>query len=436
MDTLIQPQDLEAERQVLGACLIDREAAEKANEILLPGDFYLSGHGEIFEAVIQDLVTGITPDIISVTNRLRTKNRLEVIGGAVYIASLSGMVASTAFIEQHCKILEMKSFARKILSAADKVKSKAYKGDYESLSELRNFAESEMTNIDIKNNRGGLEHVSQGLAGVMMDIENRSRKKAITGIPTGYPLLTTWLAGYQRGDLIILAGRPSMGKTTFAIQECKDAAIKCGMKTAFFSLEMTRRLLIEKLLVNEGMISAQNLRVGKLSPEEWDRIAYAAAKLMQAGVYIDDTTNLSTMDIAQRCRRMKAKDGLDMVFIDYLGFIKPHKKGEKRYIEIGYISKELKNMAKELNIPVMLLCQLSRDCESRNDKRPMLSDLRESGDLEQDADVVMFLYRDEYYNKRSDKKGMAELILSKQRNGPTGTMEIGFNDAFTRFVGG
>lgn len=435
MAALIQPQDLEAEQQVLGACLIDREAVEKAQEILSPADFYLSGHSEIFDAATSLLAAKKTPDLVSVTDYLRKKGRLEVIGGTVYIASLSGMVASTAFVEQHAGIVESKSIARRILSAVERIKSKAYTGEYENPTELLTYAESEISGIEIKTTKGGLEHVGQGLAPVMLDIENRARKKTITGIPTGYPKLTAWLAGYQRGDLILLAGRPGMGKTSFAIQEAKNAAIKHGAKVAFFSLEMTKKLLIEKLLVNEGIVSAQNVRVGMLSAQEWDRISYAGAKLMQSGVYIDDSTKLTTIDIAHRCRRMKSKVGLDMVFIDYLGFIKPARKVEKRYMEVGDISKDLKELAKDLNVPVVLLCQLSRECENRADKRPQLSDLRESGDLEQDADVVMFLFRDEYYTKeKSEKKGIAELILAKQRNGPTGTLEMGFLKDSTRFT--
>lgn len=280
MDTLTTPQDLDAERQVLGSCLKDREAAEKAQEILSPADFYLSGHGEIFEAINHLLNKKTTPDLISVTDYLRNKGRLETIGGTVYIASLTGTVASTAFVEQHARIIESKSIARKILSAAEKIKARAYCGEYESPTELLTYAEAELSGIEIKTARGGLEHVGQDLAPVMLDIENRARRKTVTGIPTGYPELTTWLAGYQRGDLILLAGRPGMGKTTFAIQEAKDIAIKHGLKIAFFSMEMTRRLLIEKLLVNEGMVSAQNVRVGRLTAQEWDNISFAGAKLI------------------------------------------------------------------------------------------------------------------------------------------------------------
>jgi len=435
MAALIQPQDQEAERQVLGACLMEREAAEKAQEILSPSDFYISGHGEIFEAITHLINKKTTPDMVSVCDYLRNKGMLETIGGSVFIAGLTGCLASTSFVEQHAKIVESKAIARKTLSALEKIKAKAFNGEYESPMELLTYAEAELSNIEVKTVKGGLEHIGQGLVPVMLDIENRARKKTITGIPTGYPVLTAWLAGYQRGDLIIIAGRPSMGKTTFAAQEAKTAAVNHGAKVAFFSLEMSRRQMIEKLLVNEGAVSAQNVRVGMLSAGEWDRISAAGSTLIQSGVYIDDTTRLTTIDIAHRCRKMKVTMGLDMVFIDHLGFIRSARKAEKRYMEVGEISKDLKELAKELNIPVVLLCQLNRGAESEKDKRPQLRDLRESGDLEQDADVVMFLYRDEHYKReKSDKKGIAEVILAKQRNGPTGKLEIFFAKESTRFL--
>jgi len=435
MAALIQPQDQEAERQVLGACLMEREAAEKAQEILTSADFYISAHGEIFEAITHLINKKVTPDLVSITDYMRNKGRLESMGGSVFIAGLTGAVASTALIEQHARIVEKKAVARKMLAALEKVKAKAFNGDYESPMELLTFAEAELSVIEIKTNRGGLEHVGQGILPVMMDIENRARKKAINGIPTGYKQLTAWLAGYQNSDLIIVAGRTSMGKTSFAIQEAKTVAVKHGAKVAFFSLEMTRRQLIEKLLVNEGAVSAQNVRVGMLGSGEWDRISKAAETLLKSGVYIDDTTKLTTIDIAHRCRKMRADVGLDMVFIDYLGFIRSTRRAEKRYMEVGEITKDLKELAKELNVPVVLLCQIGRGAEAGEDKRPQLRDLRESADLEQDADVVMFLYRDEYYKReKSDKKGITEVILAKQRNGPTGKFEIFFVKESTRFL--
>lgn len=435
MAALIQPQDQEAERQVLGACLMDREAAEKAQQILSPQDFYISAHGEIFEAITYLVNKKITPDLVSVTDYLRNKGRLESIGGSVFVAGLTGAVATTALVEQHARIVEKKSVARKTLSAVEKIKAMAFNGDYENPMELINFAENELSGIEVKTVKGGLEHVGQGVLPVMLDIENRSRKKTITGIPTGYKQLTAWLAGYQKGDLIIIAGRTSMGKTSFAIQEAKTIAVKHGLKVAFFSLEMTKWQLIEKLLINESSVPAQSVRVGMLGSSEWNRISKAAETLLKSGVYIDDTTKLTTVDIAHRCRKMKADVGLDIVFIDYLGFIRSARRAEKRYMEVGEITKDLKELAKELNVPVILLCQIGRSAEQGEDKRPSLRDLRESGDIEQDADVVMFLYRDEYYKReKSDKKGITEVILAKQRNGPTGTFEIYFAKESTRFL--
>lgn len=430
--SMIQPQDIDAEQQILGACLIDKEAAETAREILSPADFYISGHSEVFNAILHILNTGKTPDLLTIKDYLQGQGKLDQVGGVVFLAGLTGKVASTSFVEQHAKIVSAKAVARKMLAATEKVKAKAYNGDYESPTELLAFAEAELSRVEVRE-QGHLEPISKLLPGVMVDLEERYRKKAITGIPTGYPLLTVWLAGYQPGDLILLAARPSMGKTTWAIQEAKDMAVKHGKKVAVFSLEMSKRQLIEKLIINEGRVSAQNVRVGRLESVEWDRIGEANSRLINSGVFIDDSGRMTPADIAHRARRMKMKHGLDCIIIDYLQLLRVARKAENKRLEIGEISRELKALAKELNVPVIALSQLSRAVEGRDNKRPIMSDLRESGDLEQDADVIMFLYREEYYKADTEKKGIAELHLAKQRSGPTGTLEMAWVKEYTKF---
>lgn len=430
--SMIQPQDIDAEQQILGACLMDKEAAETARDILSPADFYISGHSEIFNAILHTLNAGKTPDLLTVKDYLHGRGKLEQIGGVVFLAGLTGKVVSTAFVEQHARIVSAKAIARKMLAATERVKAKAYNGDYETPTELLAFAEAEFSRVEIRE-QGQLEPVAKLLPGVMIDLEERYRKKSITGIPTGYPLLTVWLAGYQAGDLILLAARPSMGKTTWAVQEAKDMAVRHGKKVAFFSLEMSKRQLIEKLIINEGRVQAQNVRVGRLEAAEWERIGEASTTLMNSGVFIDDSSRMTTADIAHRSRRMKMKHGLDAIFIDYLQLIRSAKKAENKRLEIGEISRELKALAKELNVPVIALSQLSRAVEGRDNKRPVMSDLRESGDLEQDADVIMFLYREEYYMPNTEKKSIAELRLAKQRSGPTGTLEMAWVKEHTKF---
>lgn len=425
------PHNMEAEQSVLGAIILRNDTLIDVSESLKPDHFYRPQHKLIYQAML-DLNSDNHPiDLITVTDKLKAEGNLDKAGGYIGVATLANMVPTAANATHYAKIVRDKAILRAVIQKASRILQQAYSEEFDSIDDLLTTAQSEICDIET-NAQGGLVALKDEVVDHLTDIEKRDGKR-VTGIPTGHITLDLWTAGYQPGHLIIIAARPSMGKTSYSIQIGAEAAIKHGKKVAVFSLEMTRKQLMEKLLVNVGMVDAQRVRIGKLDEEDWANLHKAANKLYKSGVFIDDGSSVTALDIKNRCRRMKQQIGLDMVIIDYLQLIKSHVKTDNYDREIGQITLALKGLAKELEVPVILLSQLSRDCEKRADKRPVLSDLRYSGSIEQDADIVMFLYRDDYYNPNSKKKGITELIIRKQREGPTGTLELYFQKQFSRF---
>jgi replicative DNA helicase len=425
---------LEAEESVLGSILKDQEVLPIVLEILAPSDFYRQANGEIYE-VITDLYNNHEPvDLITVTNKLQTENKLDLIGGAAYIAKLTNSIPTTAYTEQYAKIVKDKSLIRQVISKANLILQTAHQNDFETAEELINKAESEMFNISLKSTKGSLIHAKDIVFTHIDDIYRRKSLNGITGLATTIGKLDLWTTGLQKGDLIIVAARPSMGKTAFAIQVGKDSAIKYGTSVALFSLEMSKEQVIERLLINEARVDGQLVRVGRISEEDSVKLAQASARISKAKIFIDDTGSITVPEIRTKCRKIKSEKGLDLVIIDYIQLMNGTGKNENRQREITDISRSLKLMAKELQVPVIAISQLSRAVEARNDKKPLMSDLRESGAIEQDADLIMFLYRDEYYNEKTEKRGIAELILAKQRNGPVGTIQLAFLKQYTMFT--
>lgn len=431
----VPPQDPQAEQSVLGAILLDSHCLPSVLEILKPSDFYQEKHRLIYEAAVELYNKRVAVDFITLTDQLKTSGNLEKVGGMAYVGTLANLVPTAANATHYAQIVRDKAVLRQVIRTATKIVQEAYQGDFEDVNDFLATAQGEICGIEGNRSKGGLVAVKNLVFEQMEAIGKRKNARGITGIPTGHPRLDLWTAGWQPGSLNIIAARPSMGKTSYAIQEGAYAATKHGKKVAIFSLEMSKEQLIEKLFSNIGRVDGQKMRIGHLDDEEWVNITKAAKELYRSGLYIDDDPRVTVVDIKARCNRMKVETGLDMVIIDYLQLIKPHKRMDSVNREVGLITWELKAMAKELKVPVILLSQLSRDCEKRGgkDKKPMLSDLRDSGSIEQDADLVMFLYRDEYYNPNADKKGITELIIAKQREGPTGTIELVFLKQFTRF---
>ena len=431
----VPPQDIQAEQSVLGAILLDNQCLPEIAAILQPDDFYRDSHRLIYDAILELSRKHTNMDIITLPDQLRATGDLEKVGGVTYIVTLANLVPTTANATNYAKIVREKAVLRRFIGTATKMVQTAYNGDFEDVGSFISMAQGEISDIDCKLTKGGLVPVKNLVLDQLDAIERRKNEKGITGIPTGHPRLDLWTAGWQPGSLDVIAARPSMGKTSYAIQEGAYAAVKHGKKVAIFSLEMSKSQLVEKLLSNLGRVNGQGIRIGHLDDQEWGNLTNAAKKLYTSGLYIDDDPRVTVVDIKTRCRRMKQDVGLDMVIIDYLQLIKPHKRMDSVNREVGQITWELKAMAKEFGVPILLLSQLSRDCEKRpgKEKKPILSDLRDSGSIEQDADLVAFLYRDEYYNNDTEKKGITELIIAKQREGPTGTIELAFLKQFTKF---
>ena len=430
----VPPHNIEAEQSVLGAIIMDHEAMTVASEILRPNDFYRPDHQEIYGAIM-DLFTSNSPvDLVTIQNRLSEKGVLEQVGGISYLAELATIVPTSAHIKQYAKIVEDKAVLRRLIKASQEITAKSYEGD-EPIEDLMSFAEKQVFDIIQNRHTEDFSHINEIIVTSIDKIEQAHvNKGAVTGVPTGFIDLDYKTAGMQPSDLILVAARPSMGKTAFSLNVIQSAAIKNKKKVAVFSLEMSKDQLVNRMLCAEAMVDAQKVRTGNLDPQDWDRIARAIPTIAAADIFIDDTPGISVMEMRAKCRRLKLEKGLDLIMIDYLQLMSGNSKSDSRQQEISEISRSLKAIAREMNAPVIALSQLSRACETRADHRPMLSDLRESGAIEQDADVVMFLYRDEYYNPDTDKKNIGEIIIAKQRNGPTGTVELVWLGQYTKFA--
>lgn len=430
----VLPQNVEAEQAVLGAILRDSEAMITAMERLTHEDFYRPIHQSIFEAMV-DLANEEEPiDLITLTAKLQDKGRLEELGGVTYLSELASAVPTAANIDYYAAIVEEKSILRRLIRAATGIVSSGFASS-DDVSMLLSDAEQRIFEISQRRNANGFISIRDVLMEVFERIEFLySHKGGTAGIPSGFPDLDKMTNGFQRSDLIIVAARPSVGKTAFALNIAQNVGVRAKETVAIFSLEMGAAQLVNRMICAEANVDAGRLRTGQLEPEDWEKLTMAIGSLSESQIYIDDSASITVADIRAKCRRLKQEQGLGMILIDYLQLISGRGKGDNRQQEVSEISRTLKQIARELNVPVIALSQLSRGVEQRQDKRPMMSDLRESGSIEQDADIVAFLYRDDYYDKESEKKNIIEIIIAKQRNGPVGTVELAFLKHYNKFV--
>lgn len=430
----IPPQNIDAEQAVLGALFIDHEALAKVARVLRPDDFYLDAHRMIYEAILALDEAGQPVDLLTVTNYLREKKLLDRVGGATYVASLANLVPTAANVEHYARMVEEKAILRSLIEVAERIAGLGYEGTYH-VDRLMDEAEKMILELTARKSAGVLASIREILEEIFRYIEERYKNRGkISGVATGFYDLDRLLCGLQPGDLIIIAGRPAMGKTSLGLTIAHQVALQHQIPVAIFSLEMSRVQLVQRMLCAEAMVDQQKVRSGYLTEEDWVRLTKAATRLAKAPLYIDDTPVLSPRELRAKARRLQQEVGLGLIVIDYLQLMQANRRAENRQQEIAEISRSLKSIAKDLNVPVLALAQLSRQVEQRADKKPIMADLRESGALEQDADVVMFIYRDEYYRPETEKRGIAEIIVAKQRNGPTGLVELAFIKEFTRFM--
>ncbi|MEK6266940.1 MAG: replicative DNA helicase [Clostridium sp.] len=435
MDTPLRslPYNLEAEQSIIGSMLIDKTAISRAVEILKTEDFYRDSHKVIFNAIFELYQKDTPIDMITLLEHLRSSEKLEASGGITYISEISNSVPSTANLSSYIKIVDDKSVLRKLIRASTEIMENCYnkQDDVEAVMDL---AEQKVFNIAERKSTSDFEPMNTVLERGFLEIERIFNNKGeTTGVSSGFPELDGLTAGFQKGDMILIAARPSMGKTTFALNLAEYAALREGKSVAVFSLEMSKEQLSYKLLCSEANVDMSKLRSGNLEDKDWENIAKASGPLAAAKIFIDDTAGTSVMDMRSKCRKLKMEHGIDMILIDYLQLMSGSNT-ESRQQEVSEISRSIKALAKEMECPVIALSQLSRAPEQRADHRPMLSDLRESGSIEQDADIVMFLYRDEYYDTETEDKNIAELIIAKQRNGPIGTVKLAWIGQFSKFA--
>ncbi|NMA67448.1 MAG: replicative DNA helicase [Clostridiaceae bacterium] len=430
--TRIPPHHVEAEQSILGSLLIDRNALSEVSGRLKPETFYLEKHKEIFEAIISLYEESLPVDIVTVSDILSKRGTLEKVGDLDYIAHLANSVPTTANISHYVSIIEDKALLRNLIKVSGEISDMAYQGATDG-AEVLNHAEKSVFDISQGMNRTGLEHINLVLDKTFTQLEELCQKKGdLTGVPSGFIDLDRKTSGFQNSDLILVAARPAMGKTSFVLNIAVNAALR-KFPVAIFSLEMSRTQLVNRILSLESMVELEKMRTGKLEADDWKKIGHSLGPLSKSPIYIDDNASLNTMEMMSKLRKLKLERGLGLVIIDYLQLMEGRKRSESRQQEISEISRSLKIMAKELNVPVIALSQLSRAPEQRNDHRPVLSDLRESGAIEQDADMVMFLYRDDYYNEDSERKNIVEVIIAKHRNGSTGTVELAWIPQYTKF---
>ena len=425
------PQSIEAEQSVIGAMIIDKSAIAQVLEKLNEDDFYRDGHKAIYKAIKEMYAKDMAVDLVTILEYLKTTDMLDKAGGVTYISELSASVPTTANLSSYIKIVEEKSTLRKLIKASTSIIEESYNsgGDVEKVIDL---AQKKVFDIAEKKDSKEYEPLSNVLERGFLEIERLfNNRGAITGVGSGIKDLDAKTSGFQKGDMVLIAARPSMGKTTFSLN---IAALKEGKSVVIFSLEMSKEQLAYKLLCSQANVDMLKLRTGNLEDDDWERIARATGPLAKARIYIDDTAGISVMDMRSKCRKIKMEHGIDMILIDYLQLMSGSAGSDNRQQEVSEISRSIKALAKEMECPVIALSQLSRAPEQRADHRPMLSDLRESGSIEQDADVVMFLYRDEYYNKETEEKGIGECIIAKQRNGPVGTVKMAWIGAHSKFA--
>jgi len=430
----VPPNSVEAEQSVLGSMLLDREAIIIVLEILKGSDFYKEAHREIFEAMHGLFDRNEPVDLITLTEELKKQGTLEAIGGIPYLTSLASGVPIASNVRYYAEIVEKKSVLRELIKASQEIVHLGYSSDVE-VSEVIEQAQKNIYDISQDRSDRGFVLIKDVLSDTFDKIEELYESKTeITGMTTGFIDLDKKLSGFHKTDLVLIASRPSMGKSALALNLAQNAAVKAGASVAVFSLEMSREQLMLRMVAAESMVELGKIRVGNLNEEEWAKIANAMVPLSQSKIFFDDTPGISVAKIRSKCRRLKMEKGLDLVLIDYLQLMEDDKRSENRQQEIASISRSLKIMAKELDCPVIALSQLSRAPELRANHRPILSDLRESGAMEQDADLVMFLYRDEYYHPDTDKKNIAEIIIAKHRHGEIGTVDLTWLGQFQKFL--
>ncbi len=435
MSQKIPPQSLEAEFSVLGGLMLDSEAFDQIADLIEINDFYNPSHQIIYRTIVELHQKNQPIDLVTVTNHLVSKNELEQIGGNAYLLNLLEKVISAANIDTHAKIIREKSLLRRLISTSTSLIEKSYSNEFSDVEALIDFAEGEILKVGEEKSTNGLIGSMEIVKASIEKIEELYKRKTdVTGVPTGFHELDKMTSGLHGGELTIIAARPSMGKTAFSLNLASHMTLRAKKSVAYFSVEMGKESLMMRLLAGESKISMGELRNGRIQDASWPKLIQAAGAISDAKLFIDDTSGISPFEIRARCRRLKAQHQLDCIMIDYMQIMQLKQRVDSREREVSEISRSLKAIAKELNVPVIALAQLNRSVEGRSDRRPMLSDLRESGSIEQDADVIMMLYRDDYYDKDDpDKQGNAEVIIGKQRNGPTGTVKLKFDAKTNKF---
>ena len=431
----IPPHDIEAEQAIIGSMLTDKDAVIAAVEVLQEQDFYREDNKIIYSAILNLYNRAEPIDIITLKSELKSMGKFEAVGGLEYIVQLPDKVPTTSNVEQYIKIVEEKSMLRALIKTADELITLGYDPTQE-VEQVIDTAEKKIFQVMQKKNQKGYSSIKDILVDTFTQLEQLyNQKESITGVPTGFVDLDYRTSGLHNSDLILVAARPAMGKSAFALNIATNAAVRAKVPVAIFSLEMSKEQMTNRILCSEAMVDSAKVRTGKIDDDEWAKLAATSGELSEAGIYIDDTPGISIMEIRAKCRKMKLEKNIGLVVIDYLQLVQgSNKKGGSREQEIAEISRSLKILAKEIDVPVIALSQLSRAPEQRIDHRPMLSDLRESGSIEQDADIVMFLYRDDYYNEDTEKKNIAEVIIAKHRSGATGTLELLWLANYTKFA--
>ena len=432
----VPPHDIEAEQAVIGSMLTDKDAVMLAVEKLKGNDFYRDDNKAIFEAMINLYNQSEPIDLITVKDELESMNLFDKIGGMEYLALLPAKVPTTANAQKYIDIVQEKSMLRGLIKTANEIIDLGY-SQTEEVEDIMNVSEKKIFDLIQNKNKTGFAPIKEILVDSFVKLEELyNRKQQITGVATGFSELDYITTGLHGSELILLAARPAMGKSAFVLNVATHAALKENVPVAVFNLEMSKEQLVDRILASEAMVDNNKIRTGKLEEDDWSKLASVVGPLSEANIYIDDTPGISVMEIRTRCRKLKMEKNIGLVIIDYLQLVQGSntRKNGSREQEIAEISRSLKILAKELNVPVIALSQLSRAVESREDHRPKLSDLRESGSIEQDADIVMFLYRDDYYNKDSEDKDVTEVIISKHRGGSTGTIKLKWMGSYTKFA--
>jgi replicative DNA helicase len=429
----IPPHSIEAEQCTLGSMLLDEDAIAEVFGMLKSDDFYRTEHRDIFNSIDNLYSAGKSVDIITLGEALRKNGKLEKCGGLEYLAAIAEQVPSAASAHHYAEIVEDKALIRALIKSSGEILEMGYENQ-EDARKVMDFAQSNIFDIAMEKENKGVSHISDILEENLKTLTKLYKEgNRVPGIPSGYADLDKLTAGFQPSDLILIAARPSMGKSSLALNIAQHVALQEGMSVAIFSLEMSKEQVVNRILSSEMQIENMKLKTGDINSDEWQKIAVASAQISEASIYVDDTSDISAAEMRAKCRRLKLKKKLDMVIIDYIQLIAGGKRNESRQQEITEISRNLKILAKDLHIPVIALSQLSRAPEQRQNHRPMLSDLRESGAIEQDADMVMFIYRDDYYDKQTENPNVTELIVAKNRNGSTGDVKLRWHAEFTKF---